>query len=180
ACEYKPEGIKSYILSSTLPAASLWEKEQRRRVAYLPQEMQDAIAKAEKAGDYSSKEYQEAEAEFMLRHCAGAVGPDSPECLRRPKVAGTESYVTAWGQNEFSPSGTLKNFDFMKEIEDIKEPCLITSGLLDLCSPLVAKTMYDKIPNSEWELFEFSRHMPFVEENEKYIEVLNKWLNKND
>ncbi len=54
----------------------------------------------------------------------------------------------------------------MKEIEDIKEPCLITSGLLDLCSPLVAKTMYDKIPNSEWELFEFSRHMPFVEENE--------------
>ncbi|MCC5429031.1 alpha/beta fold hydrolase, partial [Clostridium botulinum] len=180
ACEYKPEGIKSYILSSTLPAASLWEKEQRRRVAYLPQEMQDAIAKAEKAGDYSSKEYQEAEAEFMLRHCSGAVGPDSPECLRRPKVAGTEAYVTAWGQNEFSPSGTLKNFDFMKEIEDIKEPCLITSGLLDLCSPLVAKTMYDKIPNSEWELFEFSRHMPFVEENEKYIEVLNKWLNKND
>ncbi|MBY6950181.1 proline iminopeptidase [Clostridium botulinum] len=180
ACEYKPEGIKSYILSSTLPAASLWEKEQRRRVAYLPQEMQDAIAKAEKAGDHSSKEYQEAEAEFMLRHCAGAVGPDSPECLRRPKVAGTEAYVTAWGQNEFSPSGTLKNFDFMKEIEDIKEPCLITSGLLDLCSPLVAKTMYDKIPNSEWELFEFSRHMPFVEENEKYIEVLNKWLNKND
>lgn len=60
--------------------------------------MQDAIAKAEKAGDYSSKEYQEAEAEFMLRHCAGAVGPDSPECLRRPKVAGTEAYVTAWGQ----------------------------------------------------------------------------------
>ncbi len=100
--------------------------------------------------------------------------------LKTSKVAGTEAYVTAWGQNEFSPSGTLKNFDFMKEIEDIKEPCLITSGLLDLCSPLVAKTMYDKIPNSEWELFEFSRHMPFVEENEKYIEVLNKWLNKND
>ena len=68
----------------------------------------------------------------------------------------------------------------MKEIEDIKEPSLIISGLLDLCSPLIAKTMYDKIPNSEWELFEFSRHMPFVEENEKYIEVLNKWLNKND
>lgn len=43
------------------------------------------------------------------------------------------------GSNEFSPSGTLKDFDFMKEIEDIKEPCLITSGLLDLCSPLVAK-----------------------------------------
>lgn len=66
----KHEGIKSYILSSTLPSAAIWEKEQRRRVSYLPQEMQDAIAKAEQADDYSSEEYQEAEAEFMIRHCA--------------------------------------------------------------------------------------------------------------
>ncbi len=180
ACEHKPKGIKSYILSSTLPAASLWEKEQRRRVGYLPQHMQDAIAKAEQTGDYSSKEYQKAEAEFMHRHCAGSIGPNSPECLRREKKAGTNAYITAWGQNEFSPSGTLKNFDFMKEIENIKEPCLITSGLVDLCSPLIAKTMYDKIPNSEWELFEFSRHMPFVEENDKYVKVMIDWLNKND
>ncbi|MGB6127140.1 MAG: proline iminopeptidase-family hydrolase [Psychrilyobacter sp.] len=180
ACDYKPNGIKSYILSSTLPSASIWEKEQRRRVAYLPREMQKAISQAEKTRDYSSEEYQKAEAEFMIRHCAGEITSDSPECLRRTKVSGTESYITAWGQNEFCPSGTLKNFNFTKEIENIKEPCLIISGLLDLCSPLIAKTMYDKIPNSEWELFEYSRHMPFVEENDKYIKALNKWLNKND
>lgn len=180
ACEYKPKGIKSYILSSTLPSAKLWEREQRRRIKYLPKEMQEAIAKAEATGDYSSEEYQAAEAEFMLRHCAGIVDENSPECLRRPKVAGRESYIVGWGPNEFTPTGTLKNFDYLKEIEDIQEPCLITSGVDDLCSPLIAKTMYDKIPNSEWELFEYSRHMPFVEENDKYIDVLTKWLNKND
>lgn len=180
ACEYKPEGIKSYILSSTLPSAKLWEKEQRRRIKYLPQEMQDAIAKAEATGDYSSEEYKVAEAEFMRRHCAGEVTEDSPECLRRPKIAGTESYITAWGPNEFTPTGTLKDFDFMDEIEHIQEPCLITSGVDDLCSPLIAKIMYDKIPNSEWELFEYSRHMPFVEETDKYIDILIKWLNKHD
>jgi proline iminopeptidase len=81
----------------------------------------------------------------MLRHCAGPVTPNSPECLRRPKAAGTEAYITAWGQNEFSPSGTLKNFDFTEELENIKEPCLIISGLLDLCSPLIAKTMYERL-----------------------------------
>jgi proline iminopeptidase len=142
--------------------------------------MQEAIAHAEKTNDYSSEEYKKAEAEFMIRHCAGEINLDSPECLRRPKVSGTESYLTAWGQNEFCPSGTLKNFDFTEDLKNILEPCLINSGLLDLCSPLIAKTMYDKIPNSEWELFEYSRHMPFVEENDKYIEVLNRWLNKND
>ncbi|MGO1369441.1 MAG: proline iminopeptidase [Senegalia sp. (in: firmicutes)] len=179
-CTFKPEGIKSYILSSTLPDSKLWEKEQRRRIAYLPEDTQEAIRKADESHDYSTKEYQEAEGEFMLRYCAGPVDENSPECLRRPKNAGTQSYVTAWGQNEFSPSGTLEGFNFMDEIEDIKVPTLITSGLTDLCSPLIAKTMYDKIPNSKWELFEFSRHMPFVEENEKYIRILNDWLNKND
>lgn len=180
ACEYDPKGVKSYILSSTLPSAAIWEKEQRRRISYLPQKMQDAIAEAEKKEDYSSKEYQEAEAEFMLRHCAGEVTEDSPECLRREKVAGTESYLVGWGQNEFSPSGTLKDFDFTEEIKNIKTPSLIISGLVDLCSPLIAKQLYDNIPNSEWELFEYSRHMAFVEENEKYIKILNEWLNKND
>ena len=180
ACDYNPQGIKSYILSSTLASATLWEKEQRRRVSYLPQEMQEAIKIAETTGDYSSEAYKKAEAEFMLRHNAGKITKTSPECLQRPKKIGTESYITAWGQNEFSPSGTLKNFDFSDKIHQIKEPCLITSGLLDLCSPLIAKSMYDKIPNSKWELFEYSRHAPFVEENEKYINILTQWLEEND
>ena len=180
AVNRKPKGVKSYIMSSTLPSAAIWEKEQRRRITYLPQDMQDAIAEAERTNDYSSEEYQRAEAAFMLRYTAGEITEDSPECLRRDKVAGTEAYLTAWGQNEFSPSGTLKDFDFTEEIKDIKTPSLVMSGLVDLCSPLIAKTLYDNLPNSEWELFEYSRHMPFVEENEKYIGVLNEWLNKND
>ena len=180
ACSHNPKGIKSYSLSSTLASASLWEKEQRRRVKYLPKEMQEAITRAEEIGDYLSEEYIKAEAEFMLRYSAETITESSPECLKRPKKFGTESYITAWGQNEFSPSGTLKNFAFSDRISDIKEPCLITSGLLDLCSPLIAKTMYDKIPNSKWELFEYSRHMPFVQENEKYIMILVEWLDEKD
>ncbi|WP_130805883.1 proline iminopeptidase [Senegalia massiliensis] len=180
SCKYNPSGIKSYILSSTLPASKLWEKEQRRRITYMSAKHQEAIKKAEKTGDYSTEEYRKAEKEFMLRYCAGKIDENSPECLRREKNTGIQSYLVAWGQNEFSPSGTLKNFDYMNEIEDIKEPTLITSGQKDLCSPFIAKTMYDKIPNSKWELFEYSRHMPFVEENKKYINVLNDWLNKND
>nr|WP_330372526.1 hypothetical protein [Clostridioides mangenotii] len=40
--------------------------------------------------------------------------------------------------------------------------------------------MYDRIPNSKCELFEYSRHMPFVEKYDKYLEVLTKWLDEND
>ncbi|MEF9941648.1 MAG: proline iminopeptidase-family hydrolase [Lachnospiraceae bacterium] len=179
-CEYKPEGIKSAVLSSTLPASCMWETEQRRHITELPQKMQDDIARAEAAGDYEDPDYLAAVDEFMIRFCAGVPDENSPECLRRPKVSGSEAYVVGWGQSEFAPSGTLKDFDYRDQLKDIKEPCLVVSGLLDLCTPWIAKFMYDRIPDSKWELFQFSRHMCFVEENEKYVAMLNEWLEAHD
>lgn len=179
-CNYKPEGLKSIILSSTLLASWLWAEEAQRMIAQMPQDMQDAIKKATESGDYSSPEYQAAEAEYMRQHCAGEVTENDPECLRRPKKAGRESYVVGWGPNEFTPLGTLKDYDVIDQLGDIKEPALIINGGNDLCTPYVAKFMYDRIPNSEWELFRTCRHMCFVEDNDHYVEVLKKWMNKND
>ena len=179
-CNYKPEGLKSIILSSTLPASWLWAEEAQRMIAQMPQDMQDAIKKATESGDYSSPEYQAAEAEYMRQHCAGEVTENDPECLRRPKKAGRESYVVGWGPNEFTPLGSLKDYDVIDQLGDIKEPALIINGGNDLCTPYVAKFMYDRIPNSEWELFRTCRHMCFVEDNDHYVEVLKKWMNKND
>ena len=180
ALEYKPKGIKSYILSSTLSSASLWEIEQKRRISYMDETDQKALLDAVNSGDYSSKEYSNALDKFMKMYCAGEVTENDPECLRRPKKSGSEAYVVGWGHNEFSPSGTLAGYEFTDRLHEIEEPCLITSGAIDLCSPYIAKTMYDRIPNSKWELFQYSRDMPFVEENEKYIKVLIEWLKAND
>ncbi len=180
AIEKQPEGVKSFILSSTLSSAKLWRKEQYRRISYMPSAMQEAIRKADEANDYTSKEYLAALDVFMESYCAGKFTEADPECLTRPKKSGTESYIVGWGQNEFTPTGTLSHYEFTDRLHEIKQPCLITSGQIDLCSPFIAKTMYDGIENSAWELFAYSRHMPFVEENEKYVNVLKEWLNKND
>ena len=59
-------------------------------------------------------------------------------------------------------------------------PALITSGTDDLCTPLVAKSMYDHLPNALWELFAGCGHMPFVQENAKYQELLSDWLISQD
>lgn len=180
ATDYRPQGVKSYILSSTLASAEIWEREQRRRIGYLPKDMQEAIEVCEKNKDYDNPAYLEAVDEFMERHCAGELTEDSPECLSREKTHGERAYIAAWGQSEFAPRGSLRDYDYSEKIKDINRPCLVISGLLDLCSPLIAKELYDKIPSSRWELFEYSRHMPFVEENKKYIEVVDKWLREND
>jgi len=179
-CECKPEGVASYILSSTLPYNAIWESEQKRRVGYLPKEMQEAIAKAEKTGNYSDPDYDVAITEFMTRHCAGPFGPDAAECLTRKKKAGTEAYVAGWGPNEFTPTGSLRDYNYMDQLKDFSKPTLICNGGEDLCSPYIAKLMFDAIPNAKWELFRYSRHMCFVDEEELYEKVLMEWLNQND
>ena len=101
-CNYKPEGVKSIILSSTLPASWMWGQERHRMIKFLPEEMQEAIDYATSNNDYSSPEYQAAEAEYMRRHAAGSYGEGDPECLTRPVKKGGESYVVGWGPNEFT------------------------------------------------------------------------------
>lgn len=176
----KPEGIKSVVLSSGLSSSQLWGKEQHRRIKYLSEEDQKAIEEAEKTGDYSSKGYQVANEHFMARHCDYRVDANSHECLTREKKRGANAYITAWGPNEFTPIGNLKDFDYTEKLKSWTTPAFIISGTNDLCSPLVAKTMYDAIPESKWELMDGCRHCCFVDENEKYVKMLNEWLNKYD
>ena len=179
-CNYPHEGIKSIILSSTLPSSELWGREQARMIKELPEEMQKAIARAQETGEYDSEESKAADAEYMLRHCSGPVPEDAPECLRRVRKSCREAYRTAWGPNEYTPLGTLKDFNVISKLPYIREPALIISGGNDLCTPFIAKTMYDGIPNARWELFEYARHMCFVEDFPKYDRILKQWLNEHD
>lgn len=179
-CNYHPKGVMSMVLSSTLPASWMWGIEQHRMIKELPKEMQDAIEKATAINDYSDPVYQAAEAEYMSRHCSGPVTEESPECFRRPVQKGGESYVVGWGPNEYTPMGTLKDYDVTQQLKDIKEPALVINGGNDLCTPYIAKYMYDRIPDSRWELFRTCRHMCFVEDNDKYVELMKDWLNQKD
>ncbi len=179
-CNYKPEGIQSIVLSSTLPASWMWGEEQQRLIRLMPKEMQEVIAIATRTGNYDDPAYLAAEEEYMLRHCAGPASEDPRDCIRRPKKHGDEAYVVGWGPNEFTPLGTLKDYDVTAQLKDIKVPALVINGGNDLCTPYIAKYMFDHIPNSRWELFQNCRHACFVEETDKYAALLKEWLNANE
>lgn len=177
-CDYQPTNVKSVILSSTLSDANLWGQEQQRMIKELPLNLQQAIALAQETGDFTSSEYLKANEEFMLRHCAPHFTKNDPEPLWRPKKSGTLAYQTAWGPNEYSPLGNLADYNYTAKLHQIKIPSLIISGTDDLCTPLVAKTMFDNLPDAKWELFANCRHMPFVENYPKYCQILADWLNE--
>lgn len=178
--EKKPEGIASLILASAVPGVTLWGKEQRRMNQELPEAMQEAIREADRTGDYWSEAYQWANREYLRRHCCPEWTDRDPDCLTRPAGSGYEAYLTAWGPTEFWTLGNLGDFERIGDLKKITQPTLITSGVADSCTPLIAKRMYDEIPHARWELFEYSRHMAFVEENDKYIRVLREWMDDHD
>lgn len=175
----KPEGVVSAILSSTLSSSALWSHEQHRLISFMPQEEQEAIAEATKSGHFDAPEYLKANDHYTALH-ACEITADSPECLRRKKRFGTESYIEAWGPNEYTPTGTLKDFDYTAKLNAIHTPTLIISGTNDECTPLIAKTMHDGIANSEWQLLDGARHMTFIDQTDEYIRLLAGWLRKTE
>ncbi|MBE7003764.1 MAG: alpha/beta fold hydrolase [Ruminococcaceae bacterium] len=180
-CDDKPTGVASAIISSGHPSSSLWASEQHRMIRRMSEREQAAIARAEASGDFREPEYLAANEHFMeLNCCDSHYGEDAPECLRREKKHGDESYLYGWGPNEYVPSGSLKDFEYIERLPEIDTPTLIVSGTDDLCTPLVAKTMADGIPGSRWELFQGCRHMCFAEDTERYCKMLSAWLAEHD
>ncbi len=176
----KPAGVASVVLSSTLASTRLWGSEAHRRLRYLSADERAAVAAAERTGNYDAPAFRAAEAHYMELFCSSEPGPSDPECLRRPKRSGRESYLATQGDNELSPTGIFRTWDYSDRLGEVSVPALVISGTQDLCSPLIAKQMADGIPGARWELFENCRHMCFVEDTPRYMDLLRDWLDECD
>jgi len=173
--DYSPKGVKSAILSSTLPSSKLWKEEAEKLVDLLP-----LWAKEEIKNPTSEEKTEEANALYMHLHVGGPWNESTPKCITREKIFGTKAYNTAWGKSEYAPSGNLKDWDYVEKLKDWNYKVLITSGANDESTPRINQVMNNNIKNSKWVLFKNSRHMSYVEEHDLYIKIVNEFLKEND
>jgi L-proline amide hydrolase len=182
AMEYaltRPAGLASLVLSSSPASIPVWAEETNRLRRDLPDETQRVLDGHEAAGTLDSPEYEEASMVFYKRHvCRLDPWPDN--VIR--SFAGIEEhpdvYRTMQGPNEFVVTGTLKDWDITDRLGEIGVPTLITAGLHDEFTPRQAETLHRGIPGSELVTFEHSSHMQFVEEPERYHEVVSAFLDR--
>jgi len=162
ALEYaltQPVGLASLVLNSTPTSAPRWAEETLRLHAALPPGLDGKAA----------------EAEFKRRHIC-RLEPE-PEVLTRARAKfGVQVYETMWGPNEFTVTGTLKDWDVIDRLGEIRVPTLITSGRHDECAPALVQSLHRGIAGSEWELFQNCSHMSYLEEPERYLEVVGGFL----
>ena len=175
-----PEDVKSCILSSTLSSSKLWSDELHNEIDHFEEEVKQAIYEAEQKNDYTSENYLKANARIMSIFSSASQKDNAPEFLKRKRVFGALAYNTAWGPNEYTPLGNLKDYDYTEKLDNWTIPALVVSGTNDLCRPLVAKTMADHIPNAKWELMAKCRHSCYLDDSQKYLKMLEEWLYEHD
>ncbi len=177
--QYDQTGVKSVMIDGSPASISLWTREQHRLISYLSYEDREAIAQAEATGDFTGAQYLAANERYMQRYCWDAPTAEDPECLRR-ETNGQRASRIAEGPNEFTENGTISDFELSSELHKIHVPVLVTNGTDDLCTPLIAKDVYDHIPGAKWHLFANSRHLALRDQHDEFIQVLDQWVNAHD
>jgi L-proline amide hydrolase len=180
AMEYaltKPQGLASLVLASSPSSIPLWAEEASRLRSDLPEDVQQTLDAHEQAGTTDDPAYERATMEFYVRHlCRSDPWPDG---LKRSFAKfNPEIYHTMQGPNEFVITGTLKDWDISERLGEIDVPTLVTSGRYDECTPRLAEIVQRGIRGSQWVIFEESSHIAFVEERERYLQLLGEFLSR--
>ena len=170
-----PKGIISFVLSGPCLSTKMWGLDQKKYLLELPRQMQEIILKTEKAGNFSSKEYQDAMTYYYKLHLC-RLDP-WPDCLSKAFDAmNYEIYKYMWGPSEFTMTGTLKNYDRINDLYKVKTPTLFTCGEFDEVTPETADYYHKKIPQSEIFVFKNASHNHHLEKTKEYLKVVGNFL----
>lgn len=174
----RPQGLKALVLSSSLADTDLWEVEARRLALEMPAEFSEPLIRHEDAGTVDSPEYEVAIMEFYRRHLRRIPAP--VEIMKAVEEAGKDDtvYSAMWGHSELSCTGNLKHHVVSDRLERIMIPTQIFSGRMDESTPVTNRSLREGIKNSQWEIFEESSHMTYIEEAAKYQRLLNFFLDQ--
>ena len=119
--------------------------------------------------------YEIAGMAFMRRHICRLT--HFPLSLCQDFLARNQQvYETMWGPSEFFATGVLAEWNVEPRLCEIDVPTLILSGRYDEATPAQQQRLQDGISGSQWTVLEHSAHLTFVEEPDRYAEVLTTFL----
>lgn len=175
----EPGGVASLVLSSAIASVPRWRRELVPLIKALPDEIRLPLDRHRTAGTAGSPECC-CVVDAVLRRNLCRLTP-WPDCLERSHQEARnhpEARNAMLGPNELEPAGLLADWDVTRRLGEISCPTLVVSGRHDLVTPPMAALLYQGIPGSEWVVFEHSAHVPHLEEPQRYLEVLDGFLEK--
>ncbi|KAI0646400.1 proline-specific peptidase [Trametes meyenii] len=159
-------GLRHLVLSNSLPSAALWGQSVGQLLAAFPKEVHEGMA----AGMGDRKKYREALRQLHAVHGC-LVEPIPPEFdYTLDQAAGEDGDPTV-------PSAPiLAGWSIVDRLHLVKVPTLVINGRKDIAQDFVVAPFSERIPKVKWVTFENSSHTPFLEERERYIQLVGDFL----
>jgi proline iminopeptidase len=175
-----PQGVSKLILADTVSSIEDLNSALARMRAVVPESVRAIYERCEREGLYKGREtyppeYQKA---LEVAYEPVLIGTPPPDYLTDmfAKVA-YDVYRTMWGEeSEFKVTGTLAEFNVEPRLREIRAPTLVIVGGNDIMTVPMAQKTARLIRGSKVEIFEHSRHFPFIEEKERFIEVVRSFI----
>ncbi len=175
-----PTHVSKLILADTLSSAAEVNTTMTRMRNAVPEAVQAIYDRYEKEGLYKDRDRypDEYQAALDIAYEPVNLSVPAPEYLKDmfSKVA-YDVYRVMWGEeSEFKVTGTLAQFDATPRLHEIHVPTLVIVSTSDMPTVAMAQKTAQAIPNARLEVFEHSRHFPFIEEPEKFRKVVRAFI----
>jgi proline iminopeptidase len=170
-----PASVRSLVVASGLASVPLAQAEMDRLCRELPPPFPALLAKHAAHGEFRHPEYLAAADLFYRRHVC-RLDPWPPELIRTLELMDGPKYRYMNGPNEFTITGTIRDYDLTRRLGEIRAPTLVTVGRYDEVTPRVARAIRDGIPGAELSEFSQSSHTAFWEERERYMDRVADFL----
>jgi len=173
-----PEHVVSMVLASAVFDIPAYEEHARSLVATLSDSAQAAIRTAEESGDYASPAYQAAMNEFYGRYLYRH--PIQADLDSTFATANEGIYNYMQGPSEFTITGTLKSYDAMGFLPQVKVPVLYTVGEFDEVGPDLVRHFQELTPGSELVVIPGAAHITTWDNPDVMIGAVQTFLDKVD
>lgn len=177
----RPDGVVSLTLAGPALSMERWVADQRVWLLELAKQVQDSVRKAEVAGAFDTPEYQSAIGAFYAQHvCRLDPWPDYVQRAMSPEKIGQHVYLYMCGPSEFSITGTLRNYERVDRLKEIKTPALFICGRYDEATPAATEHYHRNMPGSRFAVIEDASHLSWSEQPAAFNRVVRDFLNRSE
>jgi proline iminopeptidase len=178
ALEY-PQHLKGIVISNMMASIPQYVKYVNKLRDELPPEVVRTMKKYEAKGDYEAPEYQQLVfGQFYAQHIC-RLDPWPAPVMAAMNVWNTKIYNYMQGPNEFTITGTFKDWDRMADLGKIKTRALVMGARYDEMDPDAMRRVAALMPNARAAISEHGSHLAMYDDQQWYFRELVGFLKKN-
>jgi proline iminopeptidase len=174
----KPSGVKSVSFVGPLLSTPIWIEDAKALVESLPAESRDAINAAIGAGKFDTPAFESANKVFNQHFNARTViskersekefGP----CRSSPVRFNKGLYEHMWGPSEFVSTGTLRTYDRLDRLKELKLPTMFLVGEYDEARPATMRKFQAQVPGSVVKVIPNAAHSVNIDATREFNDAL--------